>query len=141
MEPENEKPDDVKYRASLQSCKNWNSQLAQNRRTRIPYFDAQTNVDQVRKSYLCSRASNIFMKIDVEQRTAGLRELSDNLSDTYIRYPQRRWRRRKDPNVSRPLAENPEHEVTCLPDWKLFQDSAEFDEAPLQDEGKLSLLF
>jgi len=49
MEPENEKPDDVKYRASLQSCKNWNSQLAQNRRTRIPYFDAQTNVDQVRR--------------------------------------------------------------------------------------------
>jgi len=118
MDPENEKPDDVKYRASLQSCKNWNSQLAQNRRTRIPYFDAQTNVDQ----------------IDVAQRTAGLRELPDNLSETYIRYPQRRWRRRKDPNVSRPLAENPEHEVTCLPDWKLFQDSTELEEALVQDE-------
>jgi len=80
------------------------------------------------------------MKIDVEQRTAGLRELPDNLSEAYIRYPQRRWRRRKDPNMSRPLAENPEHEVTCLPDWKLFQDSTEFDEALMQDEGKLPIL-
>ena len=80
------------------------------------------------------------MKIDVEQRTAGLRELPDNLSETYIRYPQRRWRCRKDPNVSRSLAENPEHEVTCLPDWKLFQDSTELEEALVQDEGKLPFL-
>ncbi|CAG5098277.1 Oidioi.mRNA.OKI2018_I69.XSR.g15520.t1.cds [Oikopleura dioica] len=113
----NQSKDVVKYRASLQSCRNWNSQLAKNRRSRIPYFDSQTNVDQV----------------EIEERTAGLRELSDNISEAY-RYPQRRWRRRKDPTSSRALAENPEHGVTCLPNWKIFEDTPELNDAHMQDD-------
>ena len=129
----NQSKDVVKYRASLQSCRNWNSQLAKNRRSRIPYFDSQTNVDQVR-AVICGNIT-ILKQVEIEERTAGLRELSDNISEAY-RYPQRRWRRRKDPTSSRVLAENPEHEVTCLPNWKIFEDTPELNDAHMQDDGK-----